>query len=260
MSVKRFTATDIYDMALPEDPTEFLEKGRIPVCIKALEILKKKYGGAVPIIGVVNCPFTSVGSYLIDSIDFHKYVIREPERIHRIYETLNPYFAAQANAFRAAGADVIVYAEEGSSLDNISSKHFDELVKPHLTELISMTKPPKVLHICGTLVTEELEIISSMIDCGANAITIEARTSMAEARKIADKNKPGYVIGGNIDPYNVIHSASVDVIRDRVKKVVKAGTDMVTPGCDYWLETPTEHLKAFINAAIEYGTPPRWKR
>jgi [methyl-Co(III) methanol-specific corrinoid protein]:coenzyme M methyltransferase len=260
ISVKKFIATDVYDMDIPEDPSEFVERGRIPVCIEAIKILKRKYGGKVPVMGIVNCPLTSVGSYVIDSVEFHKYMIKDPERIHRIYKTLNPCFAAQANAFREAGADVIVYTEEAASLDNISPKHFEEFVKPHLTELISMTKPPRVLHICGTLVSGKLEVVSSMIDSGAEAITIEERTSMTEARRIADEHKPGYVIGGNINAYNVIHGSSIEVIRDRVKKVVEEGTDMVMPGCDYWLETPTEHIKAFVNAAIEYGTPPRWRR
>jgi len=260
ISVKKFIATDVYEMDIPEDPSEFVKKGRIPVCIEAIKILKKKYGGKVPVMGVVNCPFTSVGSYVIDPVEFHKYIIKEPERIHRIYETLNPCYAAVADAFKEAGADVIVFTEEGASLDNISPKHFDEFVKPHLTELISMTEPPRVLHICGSLITKGLEVITSMIDCGAEAITIEARTPISQARRIADEHMPGYVIGGNIDPYNVIHSSSVEIIRDKVNKVVEDGVDMVCSGCDYWIETPTEHIKVFVNAAIEYGTPPRWKK
>ena len=260
ISVKKFIATDIYEMDIPEHPSEFAERGRIPVCIEAIKTLKKKYEGRVPVMGIVNCPLTSVGSYVINPVEFHKYLIKDPERIHRIYKTLNPYYAAVADAFKEAGADVIVFTEEGASLNNISPKHFDEFVKPHLTELISMTKPPRVLHICGSLISRGHEVITSMIDCGAEAITIEERTSMSEARKIADKHRPGYVIGGNIDPYNVIHGASIEVIRDRVKRVIEEGTDMVCPGCDYWLETPTEHIRAFVNAAIEYGTPPRWKK
>lgn len=260
ISVKKFIATDIYEMDIPEHPSEFVERGRIPVCVEAIKTLKKKYGGKVPVIGIVNCPLTSVSSYLIEPVEFHKNLIRDPERIHRIYKTLNPYYAAVANAFKEAGADVIVFTEEGASLNNISPKHFHEFVKPHLTELISMTKPPRVLHICGSLISKELEVITSMIDCGAEAITIEEKTSMSEARKIADEHRPGYVIGGNIDPYNVIHGSSIEVIRDRVKRVIEEGTDMVCPGCDYWIETPTEHIRAFVNAAVEYGTPPRWKK
>ena len=253
ISVKKFIATDIYEMEIPEDPSEFIEKGRIPVSIEAIKKLKRMYGGKVPVVGIVNCPFTSIGSYVINPVEFHKYMIKEPERVHRIYETLNPYYAAVAGAFKEAGADVIVFTEEGASLDNISPRHFSEFVKPHLTELINMTEPPRVLHICGTLIGKGLEVVTSMIDCGAEAITIDQRTSMYEARKIVDEHKPGFVIGGNIDPYNVIHGSSIEVIKDRVKGVVEEGTDMVCPGCDYWIETPTENIKAFVNAAVEYG-------
>ncbi|UCC33913.1 MAG: hypothetical protein JSW53_02615 [Candidatus Bathyarchaeota archaeon] len=260
ISVKKFIATDIHDMKIPNDPSEFVERGRIPVCTNAIKTLRKRYEGQVPIVGVVNCPFTSVGGYLMEPIEFLKSMIKEPERIHRILETLNPYYAAVANAFKEAGADVIVFTEEGASLNNISPKHFDEFVKPHLSDLIGMTKPPRVIHICGSLISRGHEVITSMIDCGAEAITIEEGTPMSEARKIADEHKPGYMIGGNIDPYNVIHGASIEIIKSRVKKVIEEGADMVCPGCDYWIETPTEHIKAFVDSAIEYGTPPRWKK
>jgi MtaA/CmuA family methyltransferase len=257
ISVKKFIATDIHEMKIPEDPNEFVESGRIPVSVKAIKQLKKKYGGRVPVVGIVNCPFTSVGSYLISPVEFHKYMIKAPDRIHRIYETLNPYYAAVADAFKEAGADVIVFTEEGASLNNISPKHFGEFIKPHLTELIGMTEPPRVLHICGSLVSKAIEIVTSMIDCGAEAITIDERTLMSEARKIADEHKPGYVIGGNVDPYSVIHGSSPDAIRDRVRRVIEQGTDMVCPGCDYWMETPTAHIRAFVDAAAEYGKTAR---
>ncbi len=259
ISVKKFIATDIYEMEIPENPGEFVEKGRIPVSVKAIKLLKKKYGGRVPVVGIVNCPFTSVGSYLISPVEFHKCMIKEPDRIHRIYKTLNPHYAAVADAFKEAGADVIVFTEEGASLNNISPKHFGEFIKPHLTELIGMTEPPRVLHICGSLISKTLEIVTSMIDCGAEAITIDGRTSMPEARKIADEHRPGYVIGGNVDPYGVIHGSSPDAIRDGVKSVVEQGTDMVCPGCDYWMETPTEHIRTFVDAAAKYGKTARKK-
>ncbi|MGD8505778.1 MAG: uroporphyrinogen decarboxylase family protein [Candidatus Bathyarchaeota archaeon] len=254
ISVKKFIASDIDEMDIPEDPSEFVERGRIPVSIEAIKTLKKSYGGKVPVVGIVNCPFTSIGSYVINPIEFHKSMIKEPEKIHRIYETLNPYYAAVADAFKEAGADIIVFTEEGASLNNISPRHFDEFVKPHLSELINMISPPRVLHICGSLISRGLEVITSMIDCGAEAITMDEKTSMLEARKIADEHKPDYILGGNIDPYKVIHGSSVEVIRDRVKQVIDEGTDMVCPGCDYWIETPREHIKAFVSAAIEYGT------
>jgi uroporphyrinogen-III decarboxylase len=98
-----------------------------------------------------------------------------------------------------------------------------------------------------------------MIECGAEAITIDERTPMKMAREIADRVRPGYPIGGNINPYTTIHQGSVETIRDAVKRVVDEGTDMVAPGCDFWLETPTEKIKAFVQAVAEFGTTRRDK-
>ncbi len=31
---------------------------------------------------------------------------------------------------------------------------------------------------------------------------------------------------------------------------------MLAPGCDFWLKTPTEHVKAFVEAVKEFGKSP----
>jgi uroporphyrinogen-III decarboxylase len=77
---------------------------------------------------------------------------------------------------------------------------------------------------------------------------------MKMAREIADRVKQGYPIGGNVNPFTTIHQGTIETIRDAVKRAVDEGTDMVAPGCDFWLETSTEKIKAFVQAAAEFGT------
>jgi uroporphyrinogen-III decarboxylase len=100
----------------------------------------------------------------------------------------------------------------------------------------------------------EIEILRDMIACGAEAITIDERTSITLARKIADQIIPGYPIGGNINPFSVIHVGPPKRIWRIVQQVIEAGVDMVAPGCDFWLETSTEHVKTFVEAVAAYGT------
>jgi [methyl-Co(III) methanol-specific corrinoid protein]:coenzyme M methyltransferase len=254
-TVKRFIAHVVSDLQFPKDVSI---AGRVPIVTKAIRILKKEFEGKIPIIAYINCPFTSIGSYLVEPTEFLKYLRIAPEEIHEFYKETYPYYAEIANTLKEAGADVITYREESVSLDNVSPKHFDEFVKPYLTKMVGLTKPPRILHICGQCVSGEIEIVGRMIECGAEAITIEKRTPMRAAREIADRVKPSYPIGGNINPYAVIHEGSVEMIRATVKEVIEDGVDMVAPGCDFWLETPTEHVKAFVDAVIEFGTPPPW--
>lgn len=258
-SVTKLIAQDISDLKFPKDPSE---AGRIPVICEAIKILKKEFEGEVPIMAIINCPFTSISSYLVEPVEFLKWVRTNPDKVHQFYKETVPYYADFANAFKEAGADIVIYTEEAASLDNISPKQFDEFIKPHLTKLISLTKPPRILHMCGELISREkpeIETISKMVECGAEAITIGERTFMKAAREIVDRVKPGYPIGGNINAFTVIHNGPIEMIRTAVRRVIDEGTDMVCPGCDYWLETPTEHIKAFVDATIEFGTPQSWK-
>ena len=252
-TVKGFIANDVSELKFPKDIST---AGRVPVIVKAIKILREEFGGKVPIIAYINSPFTSISSYLVEPIEFLKSLKSKPEKVHEFYRETYPYYAEIANTFKEAGADIITYREEGASLDNISPKNFNEFVHPYLAKMISITKPPRILHICGQCISKEIEIIGKMIGCGAEAITIEERTSMKAAKEIADRVKKGYPIGGNINAFTVIHEGPIEKIREFVKRDIEAGADMVAPGCDFFLETPTEHVKAFVDAVVEFGTPP----
>lgn len=254
-SVKEFIAQKVSDLKFPDDVTT---TGRIPVVCDAIRILKKELDKKIPVIAYINCPFTSVGSYLVDPVQFHKNLKSDPARVHEFFKETVSYYVQIAVAFKEAGADVITFRDEGVSLDNISPKNFEEFAKPYLTKLISFVKPPRILHVCGTLISGKLETITSIMECGAEAITMDEKTPMKEARTLADKFRPGFPIGGNISAL-LINKGPVEAIREAVKRVIEEGTDLAAPGCDFWLETPTEHVKAFVNATMEYGTQPQKK-
>jgi [methyl-Co(III) methanol-specific corrinoid protein]:coenzyme M methyltransferase len=249
-TVTGFIADDASDLRIPGD---LLSAGRIPTVLKALGILREEYGGEIPVIAYVNAPFTSIGSYLVEPSEFLKWIKRTPEKITQLCNEMYPRYAEVANAFVEAGADIITFREEGASLDSISPRHFDEFVKPYLKKMVALTKAPRIIHICGQCVSGDLELITGMMECGAEAITIGETTSMRAAKEIADRVKSGYPIGGNISAYNVIHNGPVERIRDHVRVAIEEGADMVAPGCDFWLETPTEHVKAFVEAVKEFG-------
>jgi [methyl-Co(III) methanol-specific corrinoid protein]:coenzyme M methyltransferase len=250
-TVTDFIARDASDL---EIPTDILSAGRIPTMLEALGILREEYGGEVPVIAYVNAPFTSIGSYLVEPSEFLKWIKRAPEKITRLCEEMYPYYAEVANAFVEAGADAITFREEGASLDSISPRHFDTLIKPYLKKLVGLTRAPRIIHICGQCVSDDLEFITGMIECGAEAISIGETTSMRATREVADRVKPGYPIAGNISAYDVIHNGPVERIRDHVRVAIEEGADMVAPGCDFWLETPMNHVKTFVEAVKEYGT------
>jgi len=254
-SVKRFLAEDVSDLVIPKDVST---AGRIPVIVEAIKILKGHFEAKVPINVYIDPPFTSISSYLVDTITFLKWIRTSPNKIHELCEGTLDVFKDIIKIYEDAGADMITFHEMGGSTDNISPKHFEEFVKPYLKELISFTKVPTILNICGSAGL----IVDKMVECGAQAIAVDERTPIRKAREIVNSNKShlGYPIIGNIPSYRVIFQGPVERITESVKNVIAEGVDMVAPGCDFWIETPTEHIKALVEATIKFGTPPPWKK
>ncbi len=244
-SIREFQITEPSELEIPEDVSE---AGRVPVVVEAIRLLKEEFGGVVPVNAYLAPPFTSISSYLVDSISFLKWLRRSPETVHEFCRATLDTYVEIANLYEEAGADVITLHEMGASTDIISPTHFDEFVKPYLSEITRRVKTPTVLNICGSTMT----ILESMMDCGATAIAVDERTPIHDARRIVDDKWPGYPIIGNIPAYDVIHAGPVERIGEAVECAVRDGVDMVAPGCDFWLETPTDNIRAFVDAVVKH--------
>ncbi len=248
-SIRKFDVKEPSDLKFPDDVSK---AGRIPVIVEAIKKLKGEFGGKVPVNVYIVPPFTSISSYLVDSITFLKCLKSAPEKVHQFCKDTLKLYIEMANLYAEAGADVITFHEMGASNDNISPKHFDEFVKPYLKEIISHLKLPTILNICGSTIL----IADKMVEVGASAIAVDERTPIDKARGVVDGIKRGYPIIGNVPSYGVIHTGPIEKIREFVKMDIENGVDMVAPGCDFWLETPIEHVKAFVDAVIEFGSKP----
>ena len=60
---------------------------------------------------------------------------------------------------------------------------------------------------------------------------------------------PDVLLFGNLDPVGLISQGTPDEITEAVKVVVRSGADAVWPGCDLYLQTPLENLRALVKAA-----------
>lgn len=246
-SIRQFAVKDPSDLKIPEDISK---SGRVPVIAEAIRILKKEFENKVPVNVYIVPPFTSISSYLVDTVTFLKWIRTAPEKVHQLCKATLDAYIEMAKLYEDSGADMVTLHEMGGSTDNISPKQFDEFVKPYIKEIIKHLKCPTILNICGSASL----IVDKMVECGATAIAFDERTPVKKAREIADKIKPGYPIIGNVPSYGVIHLGPIETIEKAVKKCIEDGISIVSPGCDFWLETPTEHVKAFVDASIRYGT------
>jgi [methyl-Co(III) methanol-specific corrinoid protein]:coenzyme M methyltransferase len=227
-------------------PSDLLSQGRIPVVLEAARLLKDREGKKVPIVAGVEGP-GDLASYLCGIKPLMVYFIRKPEIAAQVINKCVDGCISYSNACLNAGADAVVIADAFSSPDMIGPDIFRQLIKPELIRLAENIDGHSILHICGR--TDS--IIPDMLECGFNAISIEDSVSdlgqiidMAHAKNVA--------VAGNISTSQTLYSKSPEDVRNEAFNCLKAGIDILAPGCGIAPETPLKNLHAMVKARDEY--------
>jgi [methyl-Co(III) methanol-specific corrinoid protein]:coenzyme M methyltransferase len=233
--------------AKPEDvpiPENLLEQGRIPVVLRALEILKEEYGGKLPIMGHVNGPF-SLASHLTDPTNMMKMILRTPDVVPEFCSIAGDVIAEYAGAMYEHGADIVVIEDMVASVDLLGPDFYVKFAAPHDKKLVSRLKGPTILHICGNADS----IIDDMIKTGVNCISIDSKT---DAKKAVDKSRGKAAVLGNVDALTLL-SKPQDEIYNSTLEAIKAGVDLVAPACAISPLTSNSNIKTMVDTVIEFG-------
>ena len=226
-------------------PENIEEKGRVPVVLEAIEIMKEKVGDEVPVATYILGPYTLAGQ-IMDLEKLLKMSFKKPDKIGELLATLAGLLIELGRVYRDAGADYITVREMGAPTDVLSPRMFRNLIQPPLKDIFSELPEPSVLHICG----DTNLIVELMWECGPTAISVEQKNDVAKTR---EKLGDDALIFGNIDPYGTLVQGSIDDIRSAVKKAIEGGVNSVWPGCDIWPAVPKENMVAFVEAVKEFG-------
>ncbi|MFC1861176.1 uroporphyrinogen decarboxylase family protein [Chloroflexota bacterium] len=228
-------------------PTDLSQAGRIPLVTDAIRHLKKAIGEQVVIGAHVLGPYTLAGQ-LTDIGDLAKAAFKTSAMVGGILDTLAGALIRICAIYREAGADYVTVREMGAGGDILSPRMFRSLIKPYLEKIFKAVESPKVLHMCG----DTNDIIEQMESCGADAISVDHKTRIAESReKVGDDT----LIFGDIDGFGVMASGKPADVESAVKHAIDSGVDAVWPGCDIWPTAPVENMEMLIEATRKYGKP-----
>jgi len=217
-----------------------VHKGRIPLVCEAIKLLKESVGEEIAIGGYVPGPFTLL-SLLVETMDLYTTIRRKPEIIHPALEITTGVLTAVGKAYREAGADFLTIHEMGGSPGILGPKRFESVVLPHLQALTSALPGPVVLSACGNT----NGAMKSLAASGAEALSVDQTNDLARSRE----EVPDLLLFGNLDPVGLISQGRPDEITEAVASVVRSGADAVWPGCDLYLQTPLENLRALVQVA-----------
>jgi len=222
--------------------------GRLPVHLKAIELVRREAGDDVPIFRYVPGPFT-LSSLLRGQSAFLGDLIRNQDLVRAILRPATESAKRFAEAAVEHGADIVVVADPMASTSVISPKRFEEFALPYLKEV--MTAIGKAggipsLHICGMTAP----ILRKMVETGARIVELDHLVDLKKA-----KEEIGNVacIQGNIDPVSILlRGRPEDVEKCALNCIAEAGQSggfILSSGCEVPLGAPLENIRTMVTAA-----------
>lgn len=230
----------------PEELTfdrDLLNKGRIPVVLKAITAAKTRYDGEAAVVSSIVGPFT-LGTRLYGMDNFLIWAVAEPEKAHTAMERLTRLCMMYAKEQEAAGCDVVLIGEAASSGDLISPDTYRDIIMPYHRELCTSLSVPSITHICGDI-TGHLPYIA---ESGMTAISFDGKTDVEKAR-VTLKGKTALV--GYVDTMSTLLHGTPDEVYKSSVDCINAGVDLLCAGCAWPAHIPSENIMAMVRAARE---------
>jgi len=238
---------DLKGIRLPDPERD----GRLPVYLKAIDILKAKVKGEIPLFSYVPGPLTLSG-VIYGTERLMLDLIKNPEFVHELNEITACVSEAFAVAKAEHGANVIVIADPTASTSLISPDMFQEFSLPYLRRVLRAIKETGAvpsLHICG----KTGPVLENMANTEAKVLEVDSLVDLEEAKSLAGGR---ICLMGNVGTAVILRGKPQDVeleTRECIKKAAEGGGFILSSGCEVPLNTPMDNLKVMVRAAKKYG-------
>jgi len=231
---------DFSELRIPEN---FLELGRVPVVLDAVERLSEDLGEELPVMAGIIGPF-SVATQIFDPSDMLKWTLTRQRESSEVLSALVDPLIDYANELTRRGADVIVVEDMFSS--QLGSKVFRAVAMEPLKRLVDGIKNVVVIHMCGNIT----KMVSDVIEVGADGLSIAKETDLSVAVRSA-RGKTAVI--GNIDPVSDLMFKGGSAVEAAVRAAIEGGVDLVAPGCSLAPGTSIENIKQLVSQTQRYG-------
>lgn len=246
MIIKKYD--DIAKLQIPEDITThpaFAEE------LKCLRILKNESGGKYPICAYLTA--SMIMPALLMGIEkwMQLLLMGSPELRDELLTKCSDFFQKQVAAYRAAGADVLVYSNPFGSTDFITSKFFNEISLPWMERDLAPGGTSGIVYYCGS--ARFNNVIEAVIDrLGIKVFYLSPMDDIHEGKRIVAGR--GLTCGVINDI--MLLKWSKEEIRGEVKRMIEAGK----PGGKFLFGTlvmpyniSEDNIRAMLEAAYEFG-------
>jgi uroporphyrinogen decarboxylase len=246
MVIKKYD--DISGLQVPDDIAShpaFAEE------LKCLRILKAEAGGKYPICAYLTASMT-LPAILMGMEKWIQMLMMGPFDLRdELLAKCSDFFQKQVAAYRAAGADVLVYSNPFGSTDFIPRKFFNELSLTWMKRDLEPGGTAGIVYYCGS--ARFNDVIEAVIDrLGIGVFYLSPMDDIAEGKRLVAGRG---LTCGVINDIMLIDWTE-DQIRAEVKRMIEAGK----PGGKFLFGTlvmpyaiPEKNIRTMLEAAYEYG-------
>jgi len=239
---------DIARLQVPDDISShpaFAEE------LKCLRILKAEAGGRYPVCAYLTASMT-MPAMLMGMEKWMQMLMLGPHDLRdELLAKCSDFFRKQISAYRAAGADVLVYSNPFGSTDFIPRKFFNDLSLLWMERDLGPGGTAGVVYYCGS--ARFNNVIDTVIRrLGIGVFYLSPMDDVAEGKQLVAGR--GLTCGVINDI--MLLEWSREEIRAEVKRIIEAGK----PGGKFLFGTlvmpyniPEENIRTMLEAAYEYG-------
>lgn len=242
------TLDDIGRLTVPvslEDHPSFAEE------LKCLRILTREAGGRYPICAYITSTMT-LPAILMGMEKWLPLLLSGPDGPREeLLAKCHDFFVKEVAAYRAAGADVLVYSNPFGSTDFVPMKFFRERSLPWIKKDMAAAGTPGMVYYCGSARFNNV-IDQVVTETGIGVYYLSPLDDVAEGKRIIAGRG---LCCGVINDIRMIDWTPAEV-RQEVRRLIEAGKPggkflfgtLVMPYC-----IPEENIRALMDAAIEFG-------
>jgi len=250
-NVEDFCIKSCADITGLQVPADLKEHPAFREELKCLQILKREVGGRYPICAYISSTMT-LPAMLMGMDKWLELLFTGPAEMRdELLERCHAFFVKEINAYRDAGADVLVYSNPFGSTDTVPMKYFLEHSLPWIEKDIRAVGPAGIVYYCGT--SRCNRVIDTVLErTGIGVYYLSPLDDLAEGKRI---------IAGRGLTCGVINDIRLidwtrEEIRAEVRRLIEAGM----PGGKFLFGTgvmpyqiPEQNIRTMLEAAYEFG-------
>lgn len=223
---------DTGDAAIPDD---LLDREPIPTYLETIRIAKREYGERVAVLGKVMGPFSMTQAmYGVERVMMG--LVTEPERISQMLDVAAEVLVRCANAQFEAGADALAIGEGGAGGNMLSPSMHEQFLLGVHRKLVGGIHGPTIMHICGDITPR----LGSLSRLGLTCFNFDWAIDPGLMKERAGG---AFKIMGNVNTTDLMLATPEDIQR-QVEECLRAGVDIISPGCAISPKCPNANLMA----------------